>query len=87
MDKDFPGGSNLCKKAVSPASLRMLCARCWRSPAFYHMGEELLLGENIITLFLLLTPLQGCWVQRSWLRPRKALQHCPRLGQVGPCGP
>lgn len=67
VDKDFLGGSNPCKKAVSPVGLGMLCACRQHSLAFYHAGEELLLDENIIMLFLLLIPPQGCWVQRSWL--------------------
>lgn len=75
--KDFLDGGDPCKKAVRPAGLGMLGACCRHSPAFYHAGEELLLGESIIVLFLFLVPPQGCWVQRSWLRPRKGLQCCP----------
>lgn len=63
MDKGFLSGSDLYEKPVGPVGLGMLCARCRHCLVFYHVREELLLGENIIVLFLvLIPPAQGCWL-------------------------
>lgn len=52
--KDVLDSSDLCKRAVGPVGLGMLCACRQRSPALCHPGEKLLLGENLVVLFLLL---------------------------------
>lgn len=56
VDKDFLDGSDPYKKAVGPVGLGMLGACCRHFLAFYHAGEELLLGKSIIVLFLFLVP-------------------------------
>lgn len=52
--KDVLDSSDLCKRAVGPVGLGMLCACRQRSPALCHPAEKLLLGENVVVLFLLL---------------------------------